>query len=177
VLDLKYGRYRVADPGDNVQLSIYALLAVCSDEEIQEVTCQILSPHFNFKPFTYTCVELDRLYQSVLIVINSLSDAGEPVPGAHCQFCPAKLICPAARNEAENAALAKVTQLPLGEPAANLLTRIRRANALFKEIESYYKRLLQRELGAIPGWALVPGDVRRSIEDPVKAHAQLAELF
>jgi len=58
---------------------------------------------------------LDRLYQSVQIVINWLSDPGEPVPGAHCQFCPARLIFTAARSEAENAVLAKVIELPLGE--------------------------------------------------------------
>jgi CRISPR/Cas system-associated exonuclease Cas4 (RecB family) len=177
VLDLKYGRYRVADPADNVQLSIYALLVSREDDATQEVTCQILSPYFDFEPYTYGRAELDQLYESVQIVINTLSDPGEPVPGAHCQFCPARLICPAARNEAENTALAKVTQLPLGEPAANLLMQIRRANALFKEIESYYKRVLEREPGAIPGWALVPGDLRRSIDDPVKAQAQMSELF
>ena len=102
VLDQKYGNYRVADPADNVQLSIYALLASREDDAIEEVTVQILSPHFDFQPFIYTRAELDRLYQSVLIVINSLSDPGDPTPGAHCQFCPARLICPAARSEAES---------------------------------------------------------------------------
>jgi hypothetical protein len=62
VLDLKYGRHRVADPGDNVQLSIYALLVSREDDATQEVTCQILSPHFDFKPYTYGRAELDRLY-------------------------------------------------------------------------------------------------------------------
>jgi hypothetical protein len=80
VLDFKFGSYRVADPADNVQLSIYALLVSREDEGIQEVTVQILSPHFDFKPFRYTRAELDRLYQSVQIVINSLSDPGEPTP-------------------------------------------------------------------------------------------------
>ena len=117
---------------------------------------------------------MDRLYQSVRIFINSLSDPGEPVPGADCQFCPARLICPAARNEAENATLAKVIELPLGEPAANLLTQIGRAQSLFKEIEAFYRHLLEREPRAIPGWGLVPGNVLRSIEDPVKALAHLA---
>src|SRR6516164_9460039 len=138
VLDQKYGNYRVADPADNVQLSIYALLASREDDTIEEVTVQILSPHFDFQPFIYTRAELDRLYQSVLIVINSLSDPGDPTPGAHCQFCPARLICPAARTEAENATLAKVIELPLGEPAARLLTQIRRAKSLFQEIELHY---------------------------------------
>src|SRR6516225_2470122 len=115
VLDQKYGNYRVADPADNVQLSIYALLASREDDTIEEVTVQILSPHFDFQPFIYTRAELDRLYQSVLIVINSLSDPGDPTPGAHCQFCPARLICFEARNEAKTATLAKVVELPLGE--------------------------------------------------------------
>jgi hypothetical protein len=176
VLDHKFGSYRVADPAGNVQLSIYALLVSRDDDSIEEVTVQILSPHFDFEPFTYTRAELDHLYSSVQIVINSLSDPGEPTPGAHCHFCPARLICSAARNEAETATLAKVIELPLGEGAAKLLTQIRRAQNLFKEIEAHYKHLLEHDPGAIPGWLLEPGAVRRSIEDPVKAFEQLVEL-
>jgi hypothetical protein len=108
LLDFKFGNYRVSDPADNIQLSIYALLVSRDDDAIEEVTVQILSPYHDFEPFTYTRDELDRLYQSVLVVINSLSDPGEPVPGGHCQFCPARLICFAARNEAKTATLAKV---------------------------------------------------------------------
>jgi hypothetical protein len=37
------------------------------------------------------------------------------LPSAHCQFCPARLICSAAMSEAENAM--RVIELPLGEPA------------------------------------------------------------
>jgi hypothetical protein len=177
VLDQKYGSYRVADPTDNQQLSIYALLASRDDDAIQEVTVQILSPHFDFESYTYSHEELDQLYQSVLVVIASLSDPGEPSPGPHCQFCPARLICSAARNEAQNAALAKVIELPMGEPAANLLTQIRRAQSLFKEIEAHYKRVLERESGAIPGWTLEPGVIRRSINDPVAAVERLIETF
>ena len=39
VLDQKFGTYRVADPADNVQLSIYALLVSREDDSIEEVTC------------------------------------------------------------------------------------------------------------------------------------------
>jgi CRISPR/Cas system-associated exonuclease Cas4 (RecB family) len=177
VLDQKFGSYRVADPGQNTQLEVYALLASREDETIEEVTCQIISPCHTFEPYTYSRAELDQLYSSVQIVIASLSDPGEPVAGDHCRFCPARLICSAARSEAETATLVKVIELPLGEGAAKLLTQIRRAQALFKEIESHYRRLLEREPGAIPGWTLEPGAVRRSIDDPVKALAQLSELF
>jgi hypothetical protein len=76
-----------------------------------------------------------------------------------------------------SATLTKVTQLPLGHQAAELLDQIKRAQALFKEIESYYKRLLEETPGAIPGWMLQPGDVRRSIEDTVALRERLVDLF
>jgi hypothetical protein len=206
VLDQKYGSYRVADPGENVQLSVYALLASRKDETIQEVTVQIISPYHDFQPFTYTRAELDRLYQSVLVVLSSLSDPGEPVLGAHCAFCPAKLICPAARSEAESiapllkrnpskastvagswslrnqqgdvpAAPCWDCELPSGEGAAKLLAQIKRAKSLFQQIEEYYRAKLTEDPGCVPGWTLEPGAVRRSIEDQVKALEQLSELF
>ena len=36
--------------------------------------------------------------------------------------------------------LARVVELPFGEQAARLLDNNKRAQALFKEVESYYKR-------------------------------------
>jgi hypothetical protein len=73
--------------------------------------------------------------------------------------------------------LAKVVELPLGEQAARLLDDNKRAQALFKEVESYYKRVLEETPGAVPGWGLVPGDVRRSIEDTHALHKHMASLF
>jgi hypothetical protein len=86
VLDQKYGSCRVTDPSENLQLSIYALLASRDDDVIEEVTVQILSPFHNFEPFTYTRAELDQVYQSVLVVINSLSDPDDPVPALIVSF-------------------------------------------------------------------------------------------
>jgi CRISPR/Cas system-associated exonuclease Cas4 (RecB family) len=175
VLDHKYGIYRVEDPQENLQLGVYALLVSHADETTQEVTCQILSPYWDFEPVVYSREELDRLYQSVLVVVASLNDPGNPVPGDHCHFCPARLICQAAKEAATQAIEISVNQLPLGTGAAELLDQIKRAQTLFKEIESYYKRLLEETPGAIPGWMLEPGDIRRSIEDAVALHA--AGLF
>jgi hypothetical protein len=53
VLDYKFGASRVSDPGENFQLAVYSLLAARSDDAIGEVTCQILSPVYDFKPYTY----------------------------------------------------------------------------------------------------------------------------
>jgi CRISPR/Cas system-associated exonuclease Cas4 (RecB family)/uncharacterized protein YukE len=166
VIDHKFGSYRVEDPVDNQQLAIYALLVSRDDTIIEEVTAQILSPYFDFEPVVYGREELDRLYQSTLVVVSSLDDPGDAVPGDHCHFCPARLICSAARTEAENATLAKVIELPLGQGAAKLLEQIKRAQSLFKEVEEYYRTRLAEDPGCVPGWSLRPGAMRRSLPDP-----------
>jgi hypothetical protein len=175
VLDHKYGSYRVDDPINNIQLGIYALLVDRNDEGIEEVTCQILSPYWDFEPVVYGREELDQLYRSTLVVVASLDDPGDPVPGDHCDFCPARLICGAAKEAASQAMLTKLTQLPLGHQAAELLDQIKRAQALFKKIETFYKRPLEETPGAIPGWMLEPGDIRRSIEDTIALYQRAAD--
>jgi hypothetical protein len=177
VLDQKYGNHRVSDPRENAQLGLYALLVVLGDGSITEVTCLILSPFYDFEPVTYSRAELMQLHQSVLVVVASLADPGDPVPGDHCHFCPARLICAAAKDQAAQAMLAKVVELPLGEQAAELLDNIKRAQALFKEVEAYYKRVLEETPGAIPGWALEPGYTRREIADTAALHQHVAGLF
>ena len=72
--------------------------------------------------------------------------------------------------------LAKVVELTLGKQAAQLLDDIKRAQALFKEVEVFYKRVLEQTPGAIPGWALEPGDVRRSISDATAAQQKVKDL-
>jgi hypothetical protein len=177
VLDHKFGNHRVNDPRNNVQLSLYALLVAREDASVEEVTCQILSPLYDFEPVTYSRDELDEFYKTVLVVVASLADPGDPVAGNHCHFCPARLICATAREQAAQAMLAKVVELPLGEQAARLLDDIKRAQALFKEVEAFYKRVLEEKPGAIPGWALEPGDVRRSITNPVAVQRKVADLL
>ena len=177
VLDHKYGNYRVDDPIENAQLSLYALLVAREDETITEVSCQILSPYYDFEPATHTRDDLDQLHQSVLVVVASLADPGDPVVGDHCHFCPARLICGAAKDQAAQAMLAKVVELPLGEQAAQLLDDIRRAQALFKEVEAFYRRVLEDSPGAIPGYGLEPGDIRRSIADTAVAQQAVQSVL
>ena len=73
--------------------------------------------------------------------------------------------------------LAKVVELPLGNEAARLLDDIKRAQSLFKEVEAFYKRVLEETPGAVPGWALEPGDTRRSIPDTVAVQRKVADLL
>jgi hypothetical protein len=52
LLDFKFGSYRIADPAENIQLSIYTLMVSREDDAIEQVTVQILSLHFDFEPFS-----------------------------------------------------------------------------------------------------------------------------
>ena len=70
IVDRKLGRWQVADPTENRQLKAYAVLLSAAETALQEITVTIHSPYFQYQPYTYTRAELDRLYQSVLIVIR-----------------------------------------------------------------------------------------------------------
>ena len=104
------------------------------------------------------------------------SKAVKFLPKLLAALAPLGFICPVARNEAENAALAKVIELPLGEPFAKLLTQIKLAKVLFQEIAAFYRRVLEGEPGAVPGWMLEPGGAPLD-DDPAKALAHFAEML
>jgi len=117
--------------------------------------------------------ELDRLYRSMLVVVASLDDPGDPVPGDHCHFCPPSLICGAAKEAATRAMLTKVTQLPLGDKAAKLLDQIKRAQNAFQRNRNHYKRLLEARRDARSNPWLDAGTWRcRSREDTIALHGR-----
>ena len=68
-----------------------------------------------------------------------------------------RLICRPAKTRPAQAMLARVVELPFGEQAARLLDNNKRAQALFKEVESYYKRCSKKgpELSQAGAWCQV----------------------
>jgi Protein of unknown function (DUF2800) len=96
-----------------------------------------------------------------------MTDPGEPVPGSHCQFCPAALICPARREETQ--ALSVVAQeLPSGTDAARLLETVTRVEVVCDEIKSHYKAQREADPACVPGWRLL-SSIRRWIPHPQQA--------
>jgi hypothetical protein len=169
IFDYKFGRFQVPNPSENLQLTIYAVL-VFKKHGVKEVRTSIASPFFNYPCHDFDAKELRAKARHILTVLQTFADAEAagivPVPqvGEQCHFCPGRLVCPAARDEAiQTTELAAL--LPEGERAGELLTGIERATALFKEVRAHYKEVLKENPEAIPGWALQPGYVRRSIPD------------
>lgn len=169
VFDYKFGRFRVPDPENNLQLTIYAVL-VARRYGAKEVRAAIASPFHQFSSFDFPARELRSASRQILVFLKNLKEAAAagvvlaPIPGDQCQFCSGRLVCPAAKLES-TLAIVDPKALPEGEKAALLLTSIDRAFALFKEVRAHYKRVLAKEPGAIPGWTLAPGYIRRSIPD------------
>lgn len=167
--DYKFGRYPVATPENNLQQTIYAIL-VQRKHGLKEVRSAIASPFYNYPHYDWTARELRRASRQVVLALKSFEEAEaagiilDPIIGEQCQFCPGRLVCPAARAEADVAAIKPIV-LPDGEQGARLLTAVERASALFKEIKLHYKELLKIQPDAVPGWELQPGYFRRSIPD------------
>jgi hypothetical protein len=59
------------NPRSNVQLSLYALLVAREEASVEEVTCQILSPFYDFEPVVFASG-----IPGVLLAFGSYSEAG-----------------------------------------------------------------------------------------------------
>jgi hypothetical protein len=66
---------------------------------------------------------------------------------------------------------------PLGKPGAEVLGQLERITKLVEEAKSYYKAALTKNPRSIPGWALKPGAVRRSLGDPAKVWDRLSDTL
>ena len=66
---------------------------------------------------------------------------------------------------------------PLGKPGTEVLDQLERVSKLLDEAKAFYKAELTKNPRSIPGWALRPGAVRRSLGDPAKVWDQLSDTL
>jgi hypothetical protein len=175
LFDVKSGRGQVDEPVSNVQLRIYAMLVKVRWPQLESVTVAVLSPHYRYTPHTFNGAELEAIRDETLETLAALDYQAAPVPGSHCCWCPASMICPSRRQE--TAALAvRVQELPMGADAAQLLETVARVEAVCEEIRAHYKAQLESDPLSIPGWKL-QSSVRRWIPYPQQALERLIEQF
>lgn len=190
IVDLKTGQGYV--DADNDQLKIYALAALMhlELENIQRIELHIVQPrHGDPRNHAMTISELRTWEEKTLIpAINAATDPTQkPRPSEKaCQYCPAKLTCPAQRE-----ALAVIEQQPnvtamtkdeikavmvrlSDEQISDLLER---APIVESFIESLRKHALERmkDGGTLPGWQLAPKRATRKWADENKAKDALVE--
>jgi hypothetical protein len=175
LFDMKSGRGQVDEPGSNVQLRIYAMLAKVRWPQLESVTVVILSPHYSYAPHTFNAAELETIRLETLETLATLDFQSAPKTGEHCRFCPASMICPARRKETQALAV-PVQELPIGADAARLLETVIRVETVCEEIKSFYKAQLEADPACVPGWRL-QSSVRRWIPNPQAALERLIEQF
>lgn len=193
IADLKTGQGYV--DADNDQLKIYALGAMLQQDQatqdrITEVQLHIVQPrHGDVRVHTMTVDELyDWEVGTLMPAISATTDETlSPRPSEKaCQYCPAKLTCPAQRE-----ALAVIEQQPnvtamtkdeikavmvrlSDEQISDLLDRAPIVEAF---LESLRKHALERmkDGGTLPGWQLAPKRATRKWASEAAAKDALIE--
>jgi uncharacterized protein DUF2800 len=178
VQDFKTG-FSEPDPAEqNPQLKVLAVLVGLHLPAVEEVIVQIISGPYGVFEARYDVAGLGAAYHSIIVTLRALHDpaaALNPSPEA-CRYCPAKLICPALQEKRITIARADLIPLPDGEQAAMILDDVAVIRSRCDQIIEYYeRRLLDDPSYAVPGYAMIPGVVRREVTDWEAARKRLAE--
>jgi Protein of unknown function (DUF2800) len=177
IQDYKTG-FSEPDPAEqNAQLKVLAMLFAINHISTQEVVVQIISGPYGVTEARYNIAALSAAYEEIvktLTAINSPNAAFNPSPEA-CRYCGAKLICQAVKDTIAPVAREQYSALPVEpERAARLLDEVAVIKGHVAEIEAFYfQKLSEDSAFQIPGYALVPGAVRREVFDWFTARDRL----
>ena len=189
IADLKTGRGYV--DADSEQMKIYALGALKQISlEPEEVEFQIIQPHHGEKRIHRMSVnELSAWEFETLrpAIDNAISDAPRFNPSeSACQWCPAKHICPAQKEQFDIvAALPDITVMPkenikdvmLSLTPTQISAILDKAPLVEKFIDAVKEHATkQMEDGAVvPGWQLQPKRASRKWIDSTAARQALTD--
>lgn len=190
IADLKTGANYVDEDSD--QLKIYALGALASMQlqGIEQVELRIVQPRTGgVRVHRMSIQELRKWEKDVLqpAIKAAVNETTKPTPSAKaCQYCPAKLTCPA-----QHEALAVIEKQPnttamTKEEIKAVMHRLTddqisdlldRAPIVESFLESLRKHALERmkDGGVLPGWQLAPKRATRKWASEAKAKDALVE--
>lgn len=161
IWDLKFGKGIVVEVKDNKQLKYYALGAM-KGKDIKEVECVIVQPRAYHpdgpvRKFKYSVEELKEFEKELKVAITRTKMIGAKLhAGEHCKFCPALVICPDVKAEANELAVRdfkNVSTLDL-QMMIKLAEMSPRIVDFLKEVERHLQA--KAEKGAeVPGFKLV----------------------
>jgi hypothetical protein len=189
IADLKTGRGYV--DADSEQMKIYALGALMhNSQKPKEVEFQIIQPHHGEKRVhTMSAVALREWEQNILrpAVDEALSDTPRYAPSeSACQWCPAKHICSAQKEQFDIVAaqpditiMSKedINAVMLALTPAQISAILDRAPMVEKFIEAVKDHATkQMEAGQVlPGWQLQPKRASRKWIDSTTARQALTD--
>lgn len=193
VSDLKTGKGWV--DADSPQLKIYALGAIRALQKNhlqppEQIELRIVQPHHgDVRSHTMTYEELFNWYQSTLrpAIHASTDPNSQPNPGeVACQYCPAKVICPAQRQGFEVIAAKpdlrtmdkeQIQAVMLALSVEQISDLLERAPVVEKFIDAVREHAVQRikQGESIHGWQMVPKRATRKWVDEETALQALTD--
>lgn len=199
VVDYKYGKGVPVEVRGNKQMTIYAIGAMDSVamsrafDRIRLVIVQPRAPHKD-GPVREAVVTKEEIEAAVEELQEAVKATRAPSPkvvaGSHCRWCPAKSVCPALLNRAQEMAKSDFSVAP-SSVAPSLVASVdgmsldQALNALQWEdtLVGFFKAIrarLEHELNAgrpVPGWKLVEGKSNRVWMDEGQVERELGALF
>jgi hypothetical protein len=179
-IDFKTG-FSEPDPAEqNSQLKVLAVLVAIALPTVKEVIVQVISGPYGTTEARYDLPALGMAYGDIVTTLRAIHEpdaALTPSPEA-CHYCPAINICQAVKSLIKPVVTLQVSELPDGERAARLLDEVMLLKEHLDEIEKYYQGRMSLDPSyAIPGYAMVPGSVRREVTDWEVARTRLTEYL
>jgi len=189
IADLKTGRGYV--DADSEQMKIYALGALLhNSQKPKEVEFQIIQPHHGEKRIHRMSVDELGVWETEVLlpaINDAISDAPRYNPSeSACQWCPAKHICSAQKEQFDIVAaqpditiMSKedIKEVMLALTPAQISAILDRAPMVEKFIEAVKDHATkQMEAGAVlPGWQLQPKRASRKWIDSTAARQALTD--
>lgn len=175
IIDYKFGSGDVPESPRNQQLRDLSVLAWYNTPLLTEIYVAIIQPLATHKPelCRYTKAEIE---QSKMLLEQRVKESNNPeaprMAGAtQCKWCKARLICQEYQKWAtkESPLPVPLTESPLAQWTGEQWAAFLEARAVvedwIKTAVAQAERVLTEDPQAIPGYALVPGNVVEKIVD------------
>jgi hypothetical protein len=177
VQDFKTGFSPVEDIELNAQLRFLAVvIGLHLPNSVEEIVCQLVSGPFGIFEKRFTRAALAAAWDDVMVTLRKINDPYAPLtpsPEA-CRYCPAINICQAVKSLVPS--MKEVQALPDGLRASELLDSVEVLQKRLDAIREYYAARLSADPAYdLPGYAMVPGAVRREVTDWAAARQRLGE--
>lgn len=194
IVDYKTGPGEVEDAASNEQLRTLAAM-VSGALRLDSVRVAIIQPLAGSPTVAdYGPSELSaaKLWTRHIAGAAIASDGSNPVAGDHCQYCPARAMCPRLREAATSAPYyLDVDSLPAGNEKAAMtaraialpadeLSRLLHGRRMIGYYLAAIKAAAEIRIGngeQVPGWELRERQGKREIADPSAAAAAVAPLL
>jgi hypothetical protein len=176
VQDFKTG-WREPDAAEqNAQLKVLAVMVGIALPSVEEIVVQVISGPYGVTEARYSIAELAHGYNAILATLRAINAeyAGFAPSSEACRYCPAINICEAVNKIAAT----QYTMLPDGKQAGAILDQCEVLERRIEAIREHYaERMSNDPTYQVPGFAMMPGPQRRTVEDWKRARARLDEFI